>query len=134
MSTGLRFTLEVDGLPPDALAVVSFHLNQSLSMLFSLDISLVSQQLLTIDFAQVLEKTVHLKIWQGTEIKRRVKGLVTFFEQGENDSHQTLYRMKVRPALWRAGLRKNSRIFQNEDIKSILGTIVQENGVTEWSP
>ncbi|EHL6050976.1 TPA: hypothetical protein PJF90_004631 [Escherichia coli] len=37
MSTGLRFTLEVDGLPPDAFAVVSFHLNQSLSSLFSLD-------------------------------------------------------------------------------------------------
>lgn len=31
MSTGLRFTLEVDGLPPDAFAVVSFHLNQSLT-------------------------------------------------------------------------------------------------------
>ena len=30
MSTGLRFTLEVDGLPPDAFAVVSFHLNLSL--------------------------------------------------------------------------------------------------------
>ena len=42
MSTGLRFTLEVDGLPPDAFAVVSFHLNQSLSSLFSLDLSLVS--------------------------------------------------------------------------------------------
>ncbi len=39
MSTGLRFTLEVDGLPPDAFAVVSFHLNQSLSSLFSLDLS-----------------------------------------------------------------------------------------------
>ncbi|EPR1937402.1 hypothetical protein ACU38Y_004290, partial [Escherichia coli] len=25
MSTGLRFTLEVDGLPPNAFAVVSFH-------------------------------------------------------------------------------------------------------------
>ncbi|HIA2328617.1 TPA: hypothetical protein ACWPL6_003079, partial [Escherichia albertii] len=25
MSTGLRFTLEVDGLPPDAFVVVSFH-------------------------------------------------------------------------------------------------------------
>ena len=25
MSTGLRFTLEVDGLPPDAFAVVSFR-------------------------------------------------------------------------------------------------------------
>ena len=37
MSTGLRFTLEVDGLPPDAFAVVSFHLNQSLPVtLFAL--------------------------------------------------------------------------------------------------
>ena len=51
MSTGLRFTLEVDGLPPDAFAVVSFHLNQSLSSLFSLDLSLVSQQFLSLEFA-----------------------------------------------------------------------------------
>ena len=50
MSTGLRFTLEVDGLPPDAFAVVSFHLNQSLSSLFSLDLSLVSQQFLSLEF------------------------------------------------------------------------------------
>lgn len=134
MSTGLRFTLEVDGLPPDALAVTSFHLEQSLSSLFTLNISLVSQQLLRIDFSQVLEKTAHLKIWQGTEIQRRVNGIVTWFEQGENDGHQMLYSMIVRPPVWRASLRQNSRIFQNEDIKSILGTILQENGVTDWSP
>ncbi len=134
MSTGLRFTLEVDGLPQDALAVVSFHLDQSLSSLFTLDISLVSQQLLNIEFSQVLEKTAHLKIWQGTEIQRRVKGVVTWFEQGEYDGNQMLYSMRVRPPLWRAALRQNSRIFQNEDIKSILGTMLQENGVTEWSP
>ena len=134
MSTGLRFTLEVDGLPPDALAVTSFHLEQSLSSLFTLNISLVSQQLLSIDFSQVLEKTAHLKIWLGTEIQRRVNGIVTWFEQGENDGHQMLYSMIVRPPVWRASLRQNSRIFQNEDIKSILGTILQENGVTDWSP
>ncbi|XPE66571.1 type VI secretion system Vgr family domain protein [Shigella flexneri] len=55
MSTGLRFTLEVDGLPPDAFAVVSFHLNQSLSSLFP-SISPVSQQFLSLEFAQVLDK------------------------------------------------------------------------------
>ena len=134
MSTGLRFTLEVDGLPPDSLVVTSFHLSQSFSSLFTLDISLVSQQLLSMDFSQVLEKPAHLKIWQGTEIQRRVNGIVTWFEQGENDGHQMLYSMRVRPPLWRAALRQNSRIFQNEDIKSILGTILQENGVTDWSP
>ncbi len=77
MSTGLRFTLEVDGLPPDAFAVVSFHLNQSLSSLFSLDLSLVSQQFLSLEFAQVLDKMAYLTIWQGDEVQRRVKGVVT---------------------------------------------------------
>ncbi|HCD5268117.1 TPA: type VI secretion system tip protein VgrG [Escherichia coli] len=134
MSTGLRFTLEVDGLPPDAFAVVSFHLNQSLSSLFSLALSLVSQQFLSLEFQQILDKMAYLTIWQGDDVQRRVKGVVTWFELGENDKNQKLYSMKVCPPLWRTGLRQNFRIFQNEDIKSILGTILQENGVTEWSP
>ncbi|HBB5032572.1 TPA: phage receptor, partial [Escherichia coli] len=83
---------------------------------------------------QVLDKMAYLTIWQGDEVQRRVKGVVTWFELGENDKNQMLYSMKVHPPLWRAGLRQNFRIFQNEDIKSILGTMLQENGVTEWSP
>ncbi|MCZ8808312.1 type VI secretion system tip protein VgrG, partial [Escherichia albertii] len=134
MSTGLRFTLEVDGLPPDAFVVVSFHLSQSLSSVFSLELSLVSQQFLSLDFPQVLEKMAYLTIWQGNDAQRRVKGVVTWFELGENDKKQMLYSMKVCPPLWRAGLRQNFRIFQNEDIESILGTLLKENGVTEWSP
>lgn len=82
MSTGLRFTLEVDGLPPDAFAVVSFHLTQSLSSLFSLDLSLVSQQFLSLEFAQVLDKMAYLTVWQGDDVQRRVKGVVTWFELG----------------------------------------------------
>ncbi len=59
---------------------------------------------------------------------------MTWFELGENDKNQMLYSMKVCPPLWRTGLRQNFRIFQNEDIESILATILKENGVTEWSP
>ncbi|STF67534.1 Rhs element Vgr protein [Escherichia coli] len=114
--------------------MVSFHLTQSLSSLFSLDLSLVSQQFLSLEFAQVLDKMAYLTVWQGDDVQRRVKGVVTWFELGENDKNQMLYSMKVHPPLWRAGLRQNFRIFQNEDIKSILGTMLQENGVTEWSP
>ncbi|WP_146758730.1 type VI secretion system tip protein TssI/VgrG, partial [Shigella sonnei] len=72
--------------------------------------------------------------WQGDDVQRRVKGVVTWFELGENDKNQMLYSMKVCPPLWRIGLRQNFRIFQNEDIESILATILKENGVTEWSP
>ncbi len=73
-------------------------------------------------------------VWQGDDVQRRVKGVVTWFELGENDKNQMLYSMKVCPPLWRTGLRQNFRIFQNEDIESILATILKENGVTEWSP
>ena len=129
MSTGLRFTLEVDGLPPDAFAVVSFHLNQSLSSLFSLE-SLPGQpgNLSPLNLRRCWTKWPDLTIWQGDEVQRRVKGVVTWFELGENDKNQMLYSMKVHPPLWRAGLRQNFRIFQNEDIKSILGTMLQETG------
>ncbi|MFP1483080.1 type VI secretion system Vgr family protein [Escherichia coli] len=93
MSTGLRFTLEVDGLPPDAFAVVSFHLNQSLSSLFPSIFSLVSQPFLSLEFAQVLDKMAYLTIWQGDECST-VKGVVTWFELGENDKNQMLYSIK----------------------------------------
>lgn len=134
MSTGLRFTLEVEGLPADALAVVSFQLSQSFSSLFSLGMSLVSKQSLSIEFSQVLEKMAFLTIWQGEDVLRRVKGVVNWFEFGESDGNQILYRMQVSPPLWRSTLRQNFRIFQNEDIQSILRTILQENDITEWSP
>ncbi|EKA0367751.1 type VI secretion system tip protein VgrG [Escherichia coli] len=75
-----------------------------------------------------------MTVWQGDDVQRRVKGVVTWFELGENDKNQMLYSMKVCPPLWRTGLRQNFRIFQNEDIESILATILKENGVTEWSP
>ncbi|HFI1270740.1 TPA: hypothetical protein ACGPH6_004109, partial [Escherichia coli] len=96
MSTGLRFTLEVDGLPPDAFAVVSFHLNQSLSSLFSLDLSLVSQQFLSLEFAQVLDKMAYLTIWQGDEVQRRVRA---FTYDAQHPGRMVAHRYAGRPEM-----------------------------------
>ncbi|BEC68445.1 hypothetical protein VEE57_01610 [Escherichia coli] len=63
-----------------------------------------------------------------------MKGVVTRLEPGERQN-QMLYSMKVHPPLWRAGLRQNFRIFQNEDTsKQSSARCCRENGVTEWSP
>ena len=99
MSTGLRFTLEVDGLPPDAFAVVSFHLNQSLSSLFSLDLSLVSQQFLSLEFQQILDKMAYLTIWQGDDVQRRVKGVVTWFEAVQHEGMPAAVAHRAAPEL-----------------------------------
>ncbi|EIZ8058980.1 type VI secretion system tip protein VgrG, partial [Salmonella enterica] len=38
------------------------------------------------------------------------------------------------PPLWRCGLRQNFRIFQQQDIQTLSSTLLNENGVTEWTP
>lgn len=128
MPAGTRFTLEASGLPPDTFAVVTFHLSQSLSSLFILDITAVSANP-AIDFSSVVDEDITLTIWQGDSLQRRVKGVVTWCEQGDTGKHQTQYRMRIRPPFWRSSLRQNCRSFQNQDIRTILFTLLKEMGV-----
>ncbi|MBY7514735.1 type VI secretion system tip protein VgrG, partial [Escherichia fergusonii] len=128
MPEGTRFTLEASGLPPDTFAVVTFHLSQSLSSLFTLDVTAVSHDP-AIDFSAIIDEDVTLTIWQGDSPQRRVKGLVTWCEQGDTGKHQTQYRMRIRPPFWRSSLRQNCRSYQNQDIRTILFTLLREMGV-----
>lgn len=128
MPAGTRFTLEASGLPPDTFAVVTFHLSQSLSSLFILDVTAVSANP-AIDFSSVVDEDITLTIWQGDTPQRRVKGVVTWCEQGDTGKHQTAYRMRIRPPFWRSSLRQNCRSFQNQDIRTILITLLKEMGV-----
>ncbi|EOT8833100.1 type VI secretion system tip protein VgrG [Escherichia fergusonii] len=128
MPEGMRFTLEASRLPPDTFAVVTFHLSQSLSSLFTLDVTAVSHDP-AIDFSAIIDEDVTLTIWQGDSPQRRVKGLVTWCEQGDTGKHQTQYRMRIRPPFWRSSLRQNCRSFQNQDIRTILFTLLREMDV-----
>ena len=58
--------------------------------------------------------------------------MVSSFEQGDSGFRQTFYRMEINPELWRLGLRRNSRIFQNESPIDILQSLLTENGVTQY--
>ena len=52
----------------------------------------------------------------------------------ENNGWQMRYHLRIEPPLWRCGLRRNFRIFQQQDIRTISATLLNENGVTEWTP
>lgn len=130
---GLRFTLEVDGQEPDTFAVVNFCLMQKLSIPFVLDVDVVSN-LFDREAKNLLEKNATLTIWQGPKALRYVKGVVASFGMQNNNQWQMQYRFRIHPPLWRSGLRQNFRIFQQQDIKAISGTLLNENGVTDWTP
>ncbi|EFJ6572806.1 type VI secretion system tip protein VgrG, partial [Escherichia coli] len=75
-----------------------------------------------------------LTIWQGVIPLRYVTGVVAGFGMQENNGWQMRYHLRIEPPLWRCGLRQNFRIFQQQDIRTISATLLNENGVTEWTP
>ena len=130
---GLRFTLEVDGQEPDTFAVVSFRLIQRQSAPFVLSVDVASDSFMQ-TAEMLLEKKAVLTIWQDTLPQRYVTGVVAGFGTQENNGWQMRYHLRIRPPLWRCGLRQNFRIFQQQDIRTISATLLNENGVTGWTP
>ncbi|ECE6742428.1 type VI secretion system tip protein VgrG [Salmonella enterica subsp. salamae] len=130
---GLRFTLKVDDIPEAATTVVSFTLQQHLSRPFLLHIHIASGVSRPADATEFLEKNATLTIWQGTVPKRHITGIVTGVETGEKNHGQRNFYLTLSSPLWRAGLRQNFRIFQQQDIQTISATLLAENGVTDWT-
>lgn len=128
---GLRFTLNIDGQEDTALAVVDFTLYQQYSGPFVMDVN-VSSTKLNLVASDFLEKNVVLTIWQGNIPQRYINGIVTAMVLGNNNGWQTNYHLTISPPLWRCSLRKNFRIFQQQDIQTISDILLRENGVTEW--
>ncbi|VUS79439.1 type VI secretion system Vgr family protein [Klebsiella spallanzanii] len=131
--TGLRFTLQVDGQLPDTFAVVSFRLAHSFSQPFRLDVDVASDSFRQ-SAERLLEKNATLSVWQGQTPLRAISGVVASFGMLEHNGWQMRYRFTLRPPLWRAALRQNFRIFQQQDIRAISATLLAENAITGWTP
>lgn len=130
--TGTRFTVDVDGQDAETFAVVSFHLVQSYSSLFTLDIHVVSSNI-RLNACDLLEQTAVLTIWQGSTPQRHIKGLTARLERGEYDGHIMHYHLCVHPPFWRSSLRQNFRNFQQQDIESIIQRLLDDNRVSDTS-
>ncbi|MEV3803765.1 type VI secretion system tip protein VgrG [Aeromonas veronii] len=131
-STGLQFTVKVGALADSTFAVASFKLDEGLNRPFSLHLEVASQQP-DIDFGAVLDQPCELMVWYNGELQRRVCGVVSEFTQGDSGFRRTRYSLQVKPALWRLGLRQNSRIFQAQKPDEILSILLQEHGITDYA-
>lgn len=112
--------------------MVSFHLVQSYSSLFTLDIHVASSNI-RLNARDLLEQTAVLTIWQGSTPQRHIKGLTACLERGEYDGHIMYYHLRVHPPFWRSSLRQNFRNFQQQDIESIIQRLLDDNRVTDTS-
>ncbi|MGR2740216.1 type VI secretion system Vgr family protein [Billgrantia sp. Q4P2] len=127
-ASGWQFTLALAGA--DDLAVVEFTHREELSAPFELTVHFASRDG-SLSATDILDREATLTIWQEGEALRRVHGIVSEFGRGDRGHRRTFYHVKIQPALWRLGLRHNSRIFQEVSPLTVLNTLCDEHGLTD---
>ncbi|ATB42649.1 hypothetical protein CYFUS_008128 [Cystobacter fuscus] len=120
------FLFEVTGLG-EQLKVLRFSGSEGLSSLFEfqLEVACENQDL---DFSQVVGKPGVLSL-NGELVPRYVHGIVSRFEQVNEQPRYALYRVTVVPMVWRLHHRHDCRIFQKLDTPAILKKVFETAGV-----
>jgi uncharacterized protein involved in type VI secretion and phage assembly len=111
-----------------AFDVVEFTLHEALSEPFRLAVELASADA-SVAFDEVIDREATLTIWHGDVVARHVHGIVTGFALGASGTRRTRYSAVVEPALIRAALCSDWRIFQQQAVPAILGELLKAQGV-----
>ncbi|MEM8059900.1 type VI secretion system tip protein TssI/VgrG [Morganella morganii subsp. sibonii] len=123
--SGLVFTCKIGRLPENTFQVTEFTLNEEISSLFTLSVSVVSL-LPSVRFKECLGMAASLTVTRnGTRI-RTVQGLLASAEQGNTDGNKTWYHFLIRPEMWIMTLNQDSRIFRQQSVPEILAILLKE--------
>jgi type VI secretion system secreted protein VgrG len=81
----------------------------------------------------MLGKDIAVSIEQYNGEKRYINGVVTRFQQGDNDGYVSTYFAEIRPWLWQLSLTTDSRIFQNQNALEIIKAVFADFGFKDFS-
>ncbi|HDF2326515.1 TPA: type VI secretion system tip protein VgrG [Morganella morganii] len=123
--SGLVFTCKIGRLPENTFQVTEFTLNEEISSLFTLSVSVVSL-LPSVRFKECLGMAASLTVTRGGIKVRTVQGLLASAEQGNTDGNKTWYHFLIRPEMWIMTLNQDSRIFRQQSVPEILAILLKE--------
>ncbi|MCW7547284.1 type VI secretion system tip protein TssI/VgrG [Photorhabdus sp. APURE] len=125
MKTGLRFACTIGSLEAKTFAVVDFTLDEALSSLFTLSLTLAAPRS-DIDTDTLLLQTARFTVTRDDILQREVTGLVESAVVGTTNRHQTQYHLTVRPEMWLLTLDQDSRIYHQISIPDILQSLLKQ--------
>ena len=128
--SNMRFTFAAIAVGVD-FEVVEFTLDEALSETFLLRVELSSFDP-AVDFGAVLDQPALFTIWRGEEPVRYVHGVISSFLQSDSGFRRTRYSAVVEPALARADLCSDWRIFQQQSVPEILAQVIKSHGITDY--
>ncbi|EAQ66637.1 vgrG protein [Marinomonas sp. MED121] len=132
LQSGLRFTLQIEGMDENTFVVRGFEGVESLSQPFEFVVELASR-VENHSPLDILDKGVSLSVFNDGEEQQTWHGVVKQFSQGDTGHHHTFYQLIMVPSLSRSGLRQNSRIFQLQTVPEIISILLQEMGIDDYA-
>jgi type VI secretion system secreted protein VgrG len=132
MESGLKFSLQIEGLNKDAFELKAFSGREGLSELYEYTLELVSLSD-AMRAEQIVDKPVCITILSDGNSQQFIHGIVQAFSVGDTGHHYTKYTLTLVPALRRLTLRHNSRIFQLKTGQEIIETLFKEMGIDDYA-
>ncbi len=86
-----------------------------------------------IDFEKIIGNNMAVSIAQANGKIKYINGVVTRFQQGNNDGNYSTYFAEIRPWLWQLSLTTDSRIFQNQTALEIIKAVFKDFGFKDFS-
>lgn len=127
--TGLYFSVQIGELSASTFDVVEFKLEEALSELFTLTLTLSSRDA-NIDLQQQLLQKAKFEVYSNGQKQRTINGIVEKVRRGDSGFKRTYYTVVVRPLLWQLTLTKDSRIYHFKSVPDIIDEILQDFNIT----
>lgn len=128
METGLYFSVKVGSLPENTFDVVEFSLEEALSELFTLSLTLSSTNA-DIDLSDQLLQKVTFTVYSNGQKRRTVNGIVASLKRGDSGFKRTFYTLVCKPELWQLTLTMDSRIYHFKTVPVIIDEILKDFGI-----
>ena len=114
-------------LGPNFLLIDKMTVHEAISQLFTIEVEVLHEEKdgwkapEPIDYKKILGQQVSINILQAEdEVGRQFSGIVSEFTYGWRSERFSHYWMKIVPDIWIFTQRKQSRIFQQKTVKSII--------------
>ncbi len=121
------FQFTVGGLDPATFEVVAFTGREAISEPFRFELHLVSRDA-DVDPDAVLGARATLVRHRGLE-PVPVHGVVAELDLGAQSADRAEYRATLVPRLWRLGLARQSRVFQDVTVPDVVRAVLDQHGV-----
>jgi type VI secretion system secreted protein VgrG len=118
-------------LGKDALLLVSFAAQESVSRLFRISAQLYSENG-SVDFSKIIGQRVSISLKLADGSKRYFNGFVSRFAQVGMDKRFTQYHAEIVPWTWFLTRRADCRIFQNMTIPDIVAKVFKDRGFGDF--